>query len=312
MISSVFGKTKPINYIIVLVFLFAFYWFVHFFLFARRYTPEELLLHSVIVGILLFGIFMVNFIVSRNKVTEANAYAILFYALLIVVFPETITDSNAILCSFFILLAIRRIISIKSLKYIKFKIFDATFWIMVSSLFYDWALLFLIMVFAAIYLYEPKNIRNWIVPIIGFFTFLLIMMAILVLIDKPGFLNEHYAFSFKFNVGHFFDWGNSTKLASYILVTSVVGILAFVKIRRLGLGRISTLRLIAVYYGVGMAINFLKTGDNAFPIIVTFFPAVIFMNNYIETIGKPKLKEAALFACILIPFVVLISSIIIK
>jgi len=171
MISSVFGRTKPINYIIILVFLFAFYWFVHFFLFQRIYSPEQLLLKAFILAVLLFSVFMVNFIVSRNKITEVNSYALLLYALLIVLFPETITDGNAIFCSFFILLAIRRIISIKSLKEIKFKIFDATFWIMVSSLFYDWALLFLTMVFVAIYLYEPKNIRNWIIPIIGFFTF---------------------------------------------------------------------------------------------------------------------------------------------
>ena len=47
----------------------------------------------------------------------------------------------------------------RSSRETKFKIFDATIWILVSSLFYDWALLYLILVYAAIYFYEPKNVR---------------------------------------------------------------------------------------------------------------------------------------------------------
>ena len=45
MISSIFGKTKPINFIIVLSFLFVLYWIVHFFLFELHYDQEQLLAH---------------------------------------------------------------------------------------------------------------------------------------------------------------------------------------------------------------------------------------------------------------------------
>lgn len=308
MISSIFGKTKPINIIIILVFLFVFYWFVHFFLFEKSYTPEELVLQAGILGILLFSIFMVNFIVAKNKVTGANSFAILLYALLIVLFPETITDGNAVLCSFFVLLAIRRIISIKSLKEIKSKIFDATLWILVASLFYDWAIIFLLLVFAAIYSYEPKNIRNWIVPFIGIFTFILVLTGFLIVIDNLQFIKNHYIFSFRFDKTYFLDFGKSTKLGAYILVTTIVGILAFLKIVKLGVGRIITLRLIAVAYFIGLVLKFLITGAQVFPILITFFPAVIFINNYIETISNPRIKELALFACVLIPFGVLLSN----
>ena len=123
MIASIFGKTKPINYIIVLAFLFLFYWLVHFSLYNRVYAPEQLLWQTFILSVLLFSIFIVNFIVKRNKITLASSYAIFFYALLMVVFPETLTDNKAILCNFFVLLAIRRLISMRSLKKMKMNIF---------------------------------------------------------------------------------------------------------------------------------------------------------------------------------------------
>lgn len=308
MISSIFGKTKPINYIIVLVFLFLFYWFVHLILFKNIYNPEQLPLQIGILGILLLSILAVNFIVTRNKVSGANSFAILLYALLIVLFPETITDGRAVLCSFFILLAIRRIISLKSLKDIKFKILDATLWVLCASLCYDWAILFLILIFVAIYFYEPKNIRNWIVPLIGVLTFVLLLVGFLMLTNNLSFVKKHYEFSFNFEDAYFLDFANSTKLGAYVLVTTIMGIIAFLKIVKLGVGRIITLRLIAVAYCIGITLKFLITGEHVYPIIITFFPAVIFMNNYVETIEKPKLKELVLFVCVLIPFMVLMFT----
>lgn len=185
-------------------------------------------------------------------------------------------------------------------------------WVLFASLFYDWSLLFLILVFAAIYLYEPKNIRNWIVPFIGILTFSLILGALLVLLGETGFIKEHYTFFVKFSTAYFFDWGNSLKLTFYILVISILGVVAFIKIGKLGLGRIVTLRLIALAFLIGLTIKFLETGDGTFPVILTFFPAVIFMNNYVETIKKANHKEMMLFVFILVPFIVLISNILIK
>ena len=312
MISSFFGKTKPINYIIILSFLFVFYWLVHFFLFDKIYSPEQLLGQTLILGVLLFSIFVVNFIVKRNKVTGTNSFSILFYALLAVVFPETLAVSDAIFCSFFLLLATRRLISIRSLKNIKFKIFDASVWILVSSLFYDWALLFMLLVFAAIYFYEPKNIRNWMVPFAGLFTVFMITECVLILVDQEEFLTEHYQLDISFNVAYFSYWGHSTKLICFALGTFLAGLLAFFKLGKTGLGKVVTMRLIALSFIIGLILNVLKLSDNVYPIMVTFFPSVVFMTKYIESIRRPNIKEIMLISSVIIPFLVFLTSIAIK
>lgn len=312
MISSIFGKTKPINHIIVLTFLFVFYWIVHLFYLDFTYSPTQLPLKTLVLAVLLFSVFVLNFIVKRNKMTGPNSFAMLFYVLLMVVFPETIADNNAILCSFFLLLATRRLISIRSLKDIKLKIFDATLWILISSLFYEWAILYLLLVFAAIYIYEPKNIRNWMVPISGIVAFSSIMYGILILANNIDFLQEHYSFDLKFNVSYFLDWGNSSKLIVYVLVVLITTIISFLKLGKTGLGKIVTMRLAVLSFILGILLKTLVSTPGADPLLVTFFPAVIFITNYVESIQKPNIKEVVLIATLFVPFLVFVSSILIK
>ncbi len=311
MISSIFGKTKPINHIIVLTFLFLLYWIVHFFVSANTNTNEQLLLKTFVLTVLLFSVFVVNFIVKRNKMTGPNSFAMLFYAMLMLVFPETLSDNNAILCSFFILLATRRLISVRSLKNIKLKIFDATLWVLISSLFYEWALLFLLLVFAAIYIYEPKNIRNWMVPLTGIFAFFTIAYCILILANNTSFLLEHYTFDLTFNVSYFLDWGNSSKFIIYVFIVLFTTVFSFLKLGKTGLGKIVTMRLAVLSFILGILLKTLVSTPGADPLMVTFFPAVIFITNYVESIQRANIKEVVLIASILIPFLVFVSSLLI-
>ncbi len=312
MISMLFGKTKPINYIIVLTFLFVFYWGVHFFLFDRVYSPGELVRQGIVLLALLFSVFLVNFVVKRNKITGINSFSMLFYVLLAVVFPETLVDSNAIFCSFFLLLAMRRLISMRSPRETKLKIFDATIWILVSSLFYDWAVLYLVLVYAGIYFYDPKNIRNWLVPFAGLFAVFMISKCIMILSSHSGFLAEHYQFHFTFDMAYFSSEGHGTKLILFALVTFLAGLWAYWKLGKGTFGRIVSMRLIAFSFVIGLVVNVLKLADSVYPVMIVFFPAVVLMTKYIESVRRPHIKEIVLIALILVPFLVLLTGIVTK
>tara|TARA_R110002167_G_scaffold206691_14_gene410781 strand:- start:1363 stop:2301 length:939 start_codon:yes stop_codon:yes gene_type:complete len=312
MISSFFNKTKPINYIILLTFIFVLYWVVHFFVFDKTYTPEQMLWQILILGVLLFGFFIVNFIVKRNKVADSNSYTILFFALLYLVFPEAMLDNNIIICNFFLLLGFRRLISIRSLKNIKSKIFDATLWIVVSSIFYDWAILFLLLVFMAIYMYEPKNFRNWLVPFTAIFAVAMIAYTVLILANQTEFVLEHYKFSYSFDNDYLLKWGKSAKLFLYVISISIVGLLSFLKLGKAGMGKVATMRLIAVSFLLGLLMLMLAPTNNVYIIMVTFFPASVFLTKYIESINRPNIKEIVLMLTIFIPFMVFFAGLILK
>ncbi|MCG2460953.1 hypothetical protein K8352_09350 [Flavobacteriaceae bacterium F89] len=308
MISSVFGKRKPVNYIIVFAFVFVLYWFVNLYMLNRSFGPNQLLFQTFVLGILLFSIFVVNFIVKRIKVTSSNSFGILFYTMLFLIFPNVLADNDAIFCSLFLLFASRRLLSLRSQKNVKLKIFDATLWVVVASFFYDWALLFIILVYVSIAFYGSKNIRNWLVPVAGGFTGFIILIAILVLSNNTGFFSDHYIFDFTLNTSFFSGLGNSTKYVAYFLIITLIGIITFVKLGITGLGRVTTLRLLAVSFVLGMVLVVLKSTSLVTPVIVTFFPSVIFINSYIESIRKDKVREIVIILCVLIPFVVFAAN----
>nr|WP_289645311.1 DUF6427 family protein [Maribacter aestuarii] len=312
MISSIFGKTKPINFIILLGFLFFFYWCVQYYLLHKDLEAPQVLVGMLVCGILLFSVFVVDFVVKRNKLTGTNSYAMLFFTLLVVVFPETLSDTNTILCTFFLLLATRRLLSIKSLKNSKLKIFDATLWIMISSLFYDWAVLYIILVLAAIYIYDPKNIRNWLVIFSGIFCFFLLLFGMLILIGRVDFFEAHYTFSIDLEAIYPPKWWSSIKLTLYVLANILLAFAAFLRLGKSGVGKIVTMRLIALSFAIGLAVNILVATDTTLAIMVTFFPSVIFVTNYIESIKKQNLLEVILILSIFLPIVVFVSKLMIS
>ncbi len=307
MISSIFGKTKPINYIIVVTFLFLFYWLVQFYLHNPVLETEEIVFKIGIVAVLMGSVFVSDFIIQRNKITGANSFAILFYGLLCLVFPETLINTRAIVGSFFTLLAIRRILSIKSLKNTKLKIFDATLWILIASLFYNWSIFFLILVFTAIYIYEPKNIRNWLVPFAGLVPFLAITYGVLVLANSTYFITEQYTFELQFNKDYFLNWAVNAKYILYILLNIFVSIWAFLKMGNTGVGKVTTMRIISYIFILGLVISVLSFGKSN-PIIFTFFSSSIFFTSYIESIEKAKFKELGLIFSILLASLVFCST----
>ncbi|MDF4220162.1 DUF6427 family protein [Maribacter sp. M208] len=308
MISSIFEKTKPVNFIILLVFLFLFYWSVQFYLLDIELSEVEIAKSGAILTTLLFSVFIVDFIVKRNKLTGTNSFAILFFTLLFVVFPYTLGDNNAIFTSFFLLLAMRRLLSIKSLKNIKLKIFDAGLWICISSIFYEWALLYLLVVFAAIYIYDPKNKKNWLVLLSVGFCFFIILYGILILLEKPEFIGNHYDFAIDYNAIFPIKIWTSLKMTLYALFNMALAFSAFINLSKSGVGKVITLRLIAFSFVIGLIVNILVTSENNNAVIITFFPSVIFIVNYLESIKKPKLLELLLIAGIMVPIIVFVTK----
>jgi len=199
MITSVFKKSTPLNYslvvILILVFFFMFQikdpsWVTSYFLAFQKVS---------LLCFILASFFMINFIVKKNGLSKDNGYAILFYLLFILFFPTILNNSNVIYANFFILLALRRLISLQSLKASKEKIFDAAFWIFVASLFQFWSILFLILVYVSIIFHVSRDYRNWVLPFIALLAvaILFYMTSLILNIDAVTFIQERAVIDFR-------------------------------------------------------------------------------------------------------------------
>lgn len=301
MISSFFGKTKPINYVVLSVFLFLFYAGFVFLKANQEISVDTIPLNVLAVGVLLLSIYIINRIVRVEKVTDFSSYAIFFFVLLFVTFSKVLGDKNAIFCNFFLLLAVWRLLAVKSIKNVKHKVFDASLLICVASLFYDWALVFFLLIFFVINVYDRKTFKNWLAPIVGVLTFFILVFTFLKVNGELSFFVDHYRFSIDFLKPNFFTRPAMIKLLFYVFLLLVVMSLVFLKVRKKGGGKLVPLRIVFLAFIFGVFINFIKSVD-ASPVLITFFPAAVFLTNYLETIKKAILKEVVVGICIALSF----------
>lgn len=218
MITSVFKKSTPLNYslvvILILVFFFIFQikdpsWVSSYFLAFQKVS---------LLCFILASFFLINFIVKKNGLSKDNGYTIFFYLLFILFFPTIFNNSNVIYANFFILLALRRLISLQSLKASKEKIFDASFWILIASLFQFWCILFLILVFISIVFHVSRDYRNWILPFIALIAVSIIFLLISLIfhIDVIEFFQKRAVIDF--NINYFKNNYENGALSIYVAV----------------------------------------------------------------------------------------------
>lgn len=201
MITSVFKKSTPFNFSLVVILMLVFFsiqafqnaaWLEEPFLIVQKVISVLLLLGSVIVCV---------YVAKKNDVSKDNAFVLLFYFLLLLFFPKAFDNFYLIAANFFILLSFRRLLSLKALKNSKEKIFDASFWVFVASLFHFWSILFLLVVFIAILFHVAKDYRHWLLPFVAFFA-VAILYAVVVMvfeIDATSYFLENSAIQLKLN-----------------------------------------------------------------------------------------------------------------
>lgn len=198
MITSVFRKSTPLNYSLVVILILVF-----FFLYQIQEPSwvSSTFLAFQKISLLCFifaSFFLINFIVKKNGLSKDNGYSIFFYLLFLLFFPTIFNNPNVIYANFFILLALRRLISLQSLKASKEKIFDASFWILIASLFQFWCILFLILVFISIIFHVSRDYRNWVLPFIALMAVAVIFLLISLIfhIDAVSFFQKRAVVDF--------------------------------------------------------------------------------------------------------------------
>ena len=184
MITSVFKKSTLLNNTLVVVLSLIF-----FFMYQSRDLFTTIFSYgfsktAMLVLLLLTSFFLVNFTVKKNNLTKNSSYTILFFLLFLLVFPSIFNNLNLLLANFFLLLAFRRLISLQTLKAPKEKIFDASIWIFIASLFHFWVILFILLVYISIFFHVSRDFRNWLLPFVAFFATVIIFLFSALAFDK--------------------------------------------------------------------------------------------------------------------------------
>ena len=304
MIASLFNKSRPINYVLISLLLIGFYFLYLTKDFSWTEQYYTVIQKTGLLLILIGSLFLVRFVTKRNGLSKDNSYAAFIFVVFLILFPTTLVNTNIILSNFFLLLALRRLISMQSLITPKEKIFDASFWIFVAALFHFWCILFLILVFISIIFHVSGDYRNWLVPFIAFFT-VLVLFAMAVLIFDHGLLaivTEKAQISFDFT--YFENVYQNIALAIFSSIAVLFFSTQVLVLQNRPLNMQASYKKIIFSFLFGVAIYVLSASKNNSFLMFTFFPLSVLGANFLESLDKNWLKESIMIGLILISLII--------
>ena len=305
MITSFFNKSRPIYF--ALVFFIALLAFIIARISGLKETITlDFILKQIVLLFIVFGsIFLLNFIVNKNSLTNKNNYEILLFSLFLLFITQATSHSNILFSNFFVLLGLRRIVSLRSPKNIKKKLFDSAFWITIAALFYFWAILFFILIILSLLLYTDNNIRHWVIPFLGVFAVLIISCCISVVWYDSFFtmVNLSPEISYDFSNYNSVQYLISiTLLLSFGIWSSIFYLKNIKKKKKAFRVSFKTIILAAV---IGFFIVMHAPNKNGSEFLFLFAPLAIIIANYIDIIQEKWFKEIFLAVLIFVPFVLL-------
>lgn len=305
MITSIFNKSKPINFIIVLFITVLAFITARENLVIETVTTAFVVKQMAVFFICIATILIFNFIISKNNLTKSNTYEILLFSLFLLAMVQTTSHTNILLSNLFVLLGLRRIISLRSQKSIKSKLFDAALWVAVAALFYFWAILFVIVIILSLIFYSDNNIRHWIIPFIGVATVFSIMVGVSVVVYYDFF----EIFKSSRSVSYDFSPYNSTKYLMAITMLFSFGIWSSIfylqSIKRKKKELRASFKIVIIAAIMAFVLILLAPQKNGSEFLFLFAPLAIIITNYIEIIEDKWFKEVFLAVLVLIPFLLL-------
>ena len=294
MITSVFSKSRPINYILTTTLLVLCFLLFQFQSNFSTISVVEIGSKVILLLLLAGSLFITNFITKRNGLSKDNSYTFLLFFVFLILFPKTLSNASLIISNGFILLALRRLISMQSLITPKEKIFDASFWIFTASLFNFWCVLFIILVFVSIIFHVSRDYRNWIIPFIALFTVVLIASVASLMFDSSLIKQYLSSIIIDFDLKYLETIFQNIALFVYIF-TALVAFLGMMFILSSKLSNFqSSYQKIIFAFVIGLAVFFFSPNKDNSYLIYTFVPVSIMLTNLLETIEKYWIKETIL------------------
>lgn len=220
MLTTFFSTSRPIQYLMVLIMvtigiLLSLWWHVN----LMWWDWISLLILPACLALF-------EFIVSKNELIPSSSYALWAASLLALLFIFFNVQLDKLIALFLILLALRRLLSLKTSQSSIKKIFDATLWISIATVFYHWSALFYLIVFVAVFLYVRNDYRHWIAP------FIAILCVWILLFTYDYVRNKQVLFDLWNTYNLEFLWQQSSfngleSILLLLLFTAIMGLLIY-------------------------------------------------------------------------------------
>ena len=305
MIATFFTKSTPIQYVFAFIYLFGLF---------LAHLNSNVLIGAFSLFLLLASVLLAKFIISKNDLNKKNNYSLVAICFFIGLFMQEIFIFDDILiANIFLLLAIRKIYSIRNPININKKVFDASFWILISSVFYIPILYFFIILFTALILYSHFNLKNLAVIISAILsaTIFLYLMEVI----SSGYINIvdfttvlffdiptlDYISSFDENILNI-SWSIKTIVFFSFLIPLIFIFIWNMFIKKNERRRTTTL----IFLTTILALIIFISNLNSMAFVILFFPLIIIFTSCVEQARSKRVKNLVLSIGLLSPYLLIL------
>jgi hypothetical protein len=304
MLANFFGKSKPVNFVFIIV-LFLAYNFLDVFVI----NSSSFELKSIVNNLILFPgffllFFLYIFIITKNKLTFDNTYSFLLIVIGISCLP--IFKMNYFIVGEYIvlLLLFRRVYSLRTKKSIYQKLFDSGLWLGLLFLLSPVNILYVILIYSAIFLYTEATVRTVCIPVLGFISPLILFFTYHFVNDTA----EVFYKIFDINVSISYSFYN---LLTYKLLLGVFGILTLTSVLLKSSDIFSVSNtfkkswgLLIIHFFIAVFYILLIENENGFELFSLLIPSTIIIANWLQSVKKKLLIDAVLMLLLALPFLI--------
>ncbi|MBE0422775.1 MAG: hypothetical protein IBX66_02440 [Lutibacter sp.] len=300
MIANFFNKTKPATIFILVALLFVYYFTATFLLHSAELSINFLIKRISFFVFIALMLMIVNFIVKKNKLTKDNSYALLLIVILFGTFPEAMFSYKIVLANIALLLGFRKIYSLRSGVDTKLKLFDASFWIAIATIFYSWSIFFVLLVYLGMIIHQKITVKNLFIPIVGFVTPMLIYFTYCLYFEDAEFFYNRFNYELNLDL----DSYTSLKLLIPLLFLSLALLWSLLKVTPKVVSVRNNFKfswdVLINHLLISAVIVVLAPTKNGSELLFFIFPAAVIVANLMHHIKSKIFKNAILYAFLLI------------
>jgi hypothetical protein len=292
MLANFLGKSKPINFIILLSLFFSLFLFTSFSLYyGEGFQFSFLFKIASSIGFYLTIFFFYNFIVSKNNLTFDNFYAFSIFTVFLSYFISITTDTKVLITLLLYILFLRKIYSLKSEKKISKKLFDSGFWLGILFILEPFSAIFAILIYAAIFLHQRLIINNLILPIIGFLPPIIIYFTYCFWFDKLYLFTNLFYFQ-SFDNFHLYSENDFYWTSLVIIILSITSILLkSINVFYVNNSFKKKWSLLVINLATTLFFTLFIPNKNGTEFLFVLFPAAIIIANGLEIVHNNIIKN---------------------
>jgi len=299
MLNQLFSTSRPIGYILIAAALLIAYSLNLFSETSWMTDSTELAKKIVLFFVMVLSVFLVQFISVKNHLHSNSLYSLYFYSCFLLLFPSYFDNNKIILANFFVLLGLRRLFSMHSMLVPKQKLFDASLWFLLASIFNSWLILFLVMVYMAIIWYVSEDYTNWLIPLIACAVVAVLFYTYGLATDFDFILYWKEKFDWSLDFQYFDNNYQRIALSGFVALVCLFIVRQIALMKNAPIHQHKLYKNILMCFIIGALVYLFSFPKFNASLVYTFFPLSIAASNFVLSIDQKWLKEVVMIGVLI-------------